>query len=176
MHPELTARGIDDRAGEPVVVRVRVRADDEPDVFEPEAGLGQSALELSERARLGHPSVDEDDPAAGGDREGVHMGHAGPRERKPKSPNSGLDSIGSAQLSLAFHPSILTPFMTWPTSPRLPRPCTRSARASAAATTRSSRTGLPRRCCAAASRSARVVQQHAGVEVPPRVERSLGAR
>ena len=110
--------GVDDRAGKPVVVRVRVRADDEPDVLEPQAGLGERALELPERAGLGHPRVDEHDAAAGGDRERVHVRHARPRKRQPKSPNSGLDPVGAAELSLfGAHPGIMANRPRW--TPRL---------------------------------------------------------
>ena len=100
MHPELAAGGVDDRPGEPVVVRVRVRAHDQADVLEPQAGLGERALELAERARLRHAGVHQHDAAAGGDRERVHVRHAGPRQRQPQAPDTRLDPVGTPELSL----------------------------------------------------------------------------
>ena len=83
VHPELAAGGVHDRPGEAVVVGVRMGADEQADVLEPQPGLVERALELSERPRLGHPGVDEHHAAAGGDREGVHVRDAGPGQGQP---------------------------------------------------------------------------------------------
>jgi hypothetical protein len=67
---------------------VRVRADDEPDVLEAQVGLVEGELELAQRPRLVKARVDEHDAVAGGDRIGVAVRNARPRQRKPKPPEA----------------------------------------------------------------------------------------
>ena len=47
MHPQLAAAGVDDARGLPVVVGVRVRADEQPHVAEPQPAWAMRALELA---------------------------------------------------------------------------------------------------------------------------------
>jgi hypothetical protein len=78
MHPQLAAGALDDRRRLAVVVGMGVRADEQPDVVEPEVDLLQCALEVGERARLVHAGVHEHDPVPGGQRPRVAVGHSGP--------------------------------------------------------------------------------------------------
>ena len=86
VHPQLAAGGLDNRRGEPVVVGMGMRADEQAHVLEPEPGLIERALQLSHRPRLVQAGVDEYDAAAGSDREGVHVRNAGPRQRQAQAP------------------------------------------------------------------------------------------
>ena len=101
VHPQLAAGGLDDRRGQAVVVGVRVRADEQAHVLEPQPGLVERALELAERPGLVHARVHQHDPAAGGDREGVHVRHARPRQRQAQPPQARQHAVGAAQLALA---------------------------------------------------------------------------
>jgi len=46
VHPQLAARGLDNRSGEAVVVGVGVRADEQAHVLEAQSGVMQRPLEL----------------------------------------------------------------------------------------------------------------------------------
>ena len=101
VHPQLAARAVDDRGGLAVVVGVRVGADEQPHVLDLEVDLGERALEVGERAGLVHPGVEEDDAVAGGDRPGVAVRDAGPRQRQPQPPDAREDALAAADLALA---------------------------------------------------------------------------
>ena len=89
VHPDLRAGALADRRRLPAVVDVRVRADDEPHVLEPQPGLVERALEVRHRAGLVHAGVHEHDPVAGGERPGVAVRDARPRQREPQPPDAG---------------------------------------------------------------------------------------
>jgi len=74
VHPQLAARGLDNRSGEAVVVGVGVRADEQAHVLEAQSGLMQRSLELRRRAGLVEAGVDEHYSVAGGERVGVDVG------------------------------------------------------------------------------------------------------
>ena len=99
VHPELAAGRLHDRRGLAVVVGVGVRADDQPDVLEPQAGLAERELELAHRARLVDAGVDEHDAVAGRDRVGVPVRHARPGQRQAQPPQPGQHPVGAGQLS-----------------------------------------------------------------------------
>src|SRR5215211_1666965 len=101
VHPQLAARGVDDRPGEAVVVGVRVGAHEQAHVLEAQAGGMKCALELGERARLVEPRVEQDDPAARRHGEGVDVRDAGPRERKAQTPHAGQHAVGAGELAAA---------------------------------------------------------------------------
>ena len=92
---------VDDRRREAVVVGVRVGADDEAHVLEPEADLGERELELALAVLGRHPGVEEDDPVAGADRERVHVRHPGPGKRQAQAPNAGQHALAPAELALS---------------------------------------------------------------------------
>ena len=183
--------------GQPVVVGVGVRADEEPDVLEPQAGLGERPLELPEGARLRHSGVHEHHAAARRDGKRVDVGYTRPGQWQPQVAKFRAGSDRRVRV-LAFSDSswdhcwLPRPWthplgifdrcngqgigQRWATPRKQPPVCSSSARGSSAAVTRSSRTGWRRQCSAAGSDSVRAVQQHAGIEVPPRVECALGAR
>jgi hypothetical protein len=81
--PEVAPGGVDDRPREPVVVGVRVRADDQPHVGELEPDLGERQFELALTVVGRHPGVEEHDPAVGGDGPSVAMRDPRPRQRQP---------------------------------------------------------------------------------------------
>ncbi len=95
VHPELAAGGAGDRPGEAVMVGVRVGADQQPHVLNPEAGLGQRQVERPQPARAAHPGVNQDDPVVGSDSPGVAVRHPGPGERQPQSPDPGQLAVGA---------------------------------------------------------------------------------
>jgi hypothetical protein len=101
VHPQLAARGLDNRSGEAVVVGVGVRADEQAHVLEAQSGLMQRSLELRERAGLAEAGVDEHHSVAGGDRVGVDVGHPRPGQRKAQAPEAGEDPVGASELALA---------------------------------------------------------------------------
>ena len=79
---------LDDRRGEPVVVGVGVRADQQLHVRDRVARLVQRALQLVERTRLVDAGVDQHEPVAGAQRPRVHVRHARPGQRQPEPPNA----------------------------------------------------------------------------------------
>ena len=86
-------------AGLAVVVRVRVCADDEPDVLDAQARLVERPLELAHRAWLVDAGVDEHDAVARGDRVGVAVRDARPGERQAQPPQPRKHPVGAGQLS-----------------------------------------------------------------------------
>ena len=90
-----------DRRRLAAVVDVRVRADDEPHVLEPQPGLVERALEVGHRAGLVHPGVDEHDPVARGERPGVAVRDARPRQREPQAPDAREHALAAPHLALA---------------------------------------------------------------------------
>ena len=101
VHPHLAAGALGDRRRLPAVVDVGVRADDQPHVLDLEAGLVERALEVRHRPGLVHPGVDEHDARAGGQRPGVAVRHAGPRQREPQAPHAGDDLLAATDLAAA---------------------------------------------------------------------------
>ena len=110
VHPELAAGGLEDRRGEPVVVGVGVGADQQADVLDPEASLGEGEVELAQPPLAAHPGVEEDDAAVGSDRPGVAVRDAGPGQRQPQPPDAGQHPLGPRRLRscIACHPGILS--------------------------------------------------------------------
>jgi hypothetical protein len=101
VHPQLAAGAVDDVARLPVVVGVRVRADDEPDVVEAQVHLAERALEVRERAGLVHAGVEQHDAVARGDRPGVAVRDAGPGQRQAQPPHAGDHALATSELALA---------------------------------------------------------------------------
>jgi hypothetical protein len=101
VHPELAPSGLDDRSGQPVVVGVRVRADEQADVGERESRPVECALELSQRSGLVEAGVDEHYTATRGDGEGVDVRNTRPRQGKAQAPEAGEHPIGASELALA---------------------------------------------------------------------------
>ena len=98
MHPELAAGPLDDRRGEPVVVGVRVGADQQAHVLEPEAGLGEGDVEAAQAPLVADPGVEEDDAAVGGDRPDVAVRDAGPEQGQAQAPDPRQDLLGARLL------------------------------------------------------------------------------
>jgi hypothetical protein len=61
VHPQLTSGAFGDWGRQPVVIGVGVGADEKADVLQPEAGLGESEVELSQPVPAADPGVEEDD-------------------------------------------------------------------------------------------------------------------
>ena len=101
MHPQLAAARVDDVRGLAVVVGVRVRADEQAHVLEVEADLRHRPHELLERALLVQPAVDEHDAVAGGERPGVAVRHARPRQRQPQPPDPRQHALATTELATA---------------------------------------------------------------------------
>ena len=101
MHPDLAAGALGDRRRLAAVVDVGVRADDQPHVLDLQAGLVERPLEVRHRARLVHPGVDEHDAGAGGQRPGVAVRDARPRQRQPQAPDAGDDLLAATDLAAA---------------------------------------------------------------------------
>ena len=99
MHPQLATRPLDDRRRLAVVVDVRVGADEQPHVLEPQADLLERALEVGQRAGLVQTAVEQHDAVAGGDRPGVAVRDAGPRERQAQAPHAGQHALAAADLA-----------------------------------------------------------------------------
>ena len=99
VHPELAAGGLDDRSGEPIVIRVGVGADDQVDVREPVAGLSQRSLQLFERAGLVDPGVHQHQPITGANRIRIDVGNARPGKRKAQAPDAWEDTVGPSELT-----------------------------------------------------------------------------
>ena len=89
MHPQLAAGALGYRGRQPVVVGVGVGADEEADVLQPEAGLGEGEVELAQPVPAADPGVEEDDAAVGGDRPGVAVRHPRPGQRQAQAPDPG---------------------------------------------------------------------------------------
>ena len=102
VHPQLAAGALDDRRGLPVVVGVRVRADQQPDVLELEVDLRERALEVGHRARLVHAGVDQDDAVAGRQRPGVAVRDARPGQRQPQPPDPRQHPFPTSHFPLAI--------------------------------------------------------------------------
>jgi hypothetical protein len=83
------------------VVRVRVGDDEQAHVLEAQVALVERALELRDRARLVHATVDEDDPVSGGHRPGVAVRDARERQGEAKPPDAGHDAFAAGQLTPA---------------------------------------------------------------------------
>ena len=97
--PELAAGARLHRRGLAAVVDVRVRADEQPHVLEPQADLLQRALEVGASSRgASHAAVDEHDPVAGGERPGVAVRHAGPGQRQPQAPDARQHALAAPDL------------------------------------------------------------------------------
>ena len=101
VHPQLTAGRLHDRGGQAVVVRVGVGAHQEAHVLQPQPRLVQRALELAERPGLVHAGVDQHHPAAGRDREGVHVRHARPGQGQAQAPQAGHDPVGAREVAFS---------------------------------------------------------------------------
>ena len=101
VQPDLGPGALADRRRLAAVVDVRVRADDELDVLEPQAGLLERALQVRHRAGLVHPGVDEHDAVAPGERPGVAVRHPGPGEREPQPPDAGEHALPAPDLARA---------------------------------------------------------------------------
>ncbi len=112
VHPQLAPGRVDDRAGLPVMVGVRVRADDQPHVLEAKPRLVERQLELAQRAGLVNSGVDQDDPAARRDRIGVDVRHPGPRQWKAQAPDAGQHAIGAGERRPATGAHASTPGFT----------------------------------------------------------------
>ena len=69
-----------------------------------QADLLERALEVAERARLVHAGVDEHDPVAGGQRPGVAVRHAGPRQRQAQPPDAGQHALAAPDLLVVASP------------------------------------------------------------------------
>ena len=101
VHPDLAAGALGDRRRLPAVVDVGVRADDQPDVLDLQAGPVERAFEVGHRAGLVHPRVDQHDAGTGGERPGVAVRHARPRQRQPQAPDAGQDLLAPTDLPAA---------------------------------------------------------------------------
>ena len=77
------------------MVGMSVRADQEAHVLELVADLVQGPLELGQRAGLVHAGIHQHDPRGGLNGPGIAVGHAGPRQRKPKPPQPGEDALSA---------------------------------------------------------------------------------
>ena len=99
VHPQLAARGLDHRRGQPVVVGVGVGAHQQPHVVQPQPRLVQRPLQLPERPGLVHAAVEQHHAAARGHRVGVAVGHAGPGQRQAKAPDAGQHPVRPGQLA-----------------------------------------------------------------------------
>ena len=60
-----------------------------------------AAVQMHHRAGLVHARVDEDDAAAGGQRPGVAVRHARPRQRQAQPPDAGEDLLAPSDLAAA---------------------------------------------------------------------------
>jgi steroid delta-isomerase-like uncharacterized protein len=98
VHPQLAAGTLEHRGGLAVVVGVGVGAHEQAHVLELETDLVQRALEVAHRPGLVHAGVDEDDPVTGGQRPGVAVRHARPRQRQAKPPHAGQDALAPSHL------------------------------------------------------------------------------
>ncbi len=100
VQPELAAGALDDRRRQPVVVGVRVGAEQQLDVLEAKPGLAQGEVELAHPPLAADPGVDEDDAVAGGQRPGVAVRHPGPGQRQPQPPDPRQGPLGARRLGL----------------------------------------------------------------------------
>ncbi len=66
-------------------------------VLEAQVDLVHRPLQLGQRARLVHPAVDQHDAVAGGDRPGVAVGDAGPRQWQAQPPEAGEHALAPAE-------------------------------------------------------------------------------
>jgi hypothetical protein len=98
VHPDLAAGLLGDRRRLAAMVDVRVGADDQADVLDPQPRLVERALEVHHRAGLVHPRVDQDDAVGGRQRPGVAVRDAGPRERQAEAPDAGHDALAATDL------------------------------------------------------------------------------
>jgi MFS transporter, DHA2 family, multidrug resistance protein len=93
VHPELAAGALDDRRSQPVVVGVRMGADEQADVLQTETGLGEGDVEAAQAILAADPGVEEDDAAIGGDGPDVAVRHPRPGQRQPQPPDPGQDLL-----------------------------------------------------------------------------------
>jgi hypothetical protein len=101
MHPEFAAGCPHDVGREPVVVRMRMGADEELHVGETPAGLVQSPLELLACTGLVYACVHEQDAFAGLNRERVDVRDARPGKREPETPEAWHYPVGPPALPSA---------------------------------------------------------------------------
>jgi hypothetical protein len=93
MHPELAARGRDDRRRQAVVVGVGVGADEQLDVVQPEGGLRERPLQLRQLSLAADAGVEEDDALLAGDGPGVAVRDPRPGQRQAQAPDTRQDPV-----------------------------------------------------------------------------------
>jgi hypothetical protein len=99
VHPQRAAAGVDDARRLPVVVGVRVRADEQPHVLEAQIALRQRALELGQRAGLVQAAVEQHHAIARRHRPGVAVRDAGPGQRQAQTPDARQDPFAAPELA-----------------------------------------------------------------------------
>ena len=77
------------------MIGMSVCADQEAHILELVADLVERPLELDERTGLVHTCIHQHDSRAGLNGPGIAMGHAGPRQRKAKPPQTGDDALSA---------------------------------------------------------------------------------
>ena len=102
VHPELAPGPLAQRRREAVVIGVGVGADEEPDVLDPEAGLGERQIEMAQAAAAADPCIEENDASLGGYRPGVSVRNPRPGQRQSQPPDPRQNPLGAGRLGLSI--------------------------------------------------------------------------
>ena len=114
VHPELAAGALGDRARLAAVVDVRVRADEQADVLEPQADLLERALEVRHRARLVHAAcrrARSRRPAASA--QALQCGTPGHGSGRRRRQTPGQHPLAAADLALRVGLRMVPATVTW---------------------------------------------------------------
>ena len=100
VHPQLAPGQLDDRGRLAIVIGVRVSADDQARVLEPQPTHRKRALEVRKRVGLVHAGVEQHEPSIGGHRPCVAVRHAWPRQRQAQAKDARQHALAPPQLAL----------------------------------------------------------------------------